>query len=245
MTTLDETTQRVSISEAKAREILCKHLSLNPQEDDYTGEFQADAWLFFSNRNELNEKQKNAWIVTNSGKVRAVNENETVDESIIRANFEESLNEPLPLVPLDKSDDLAYDLFNNFHSSPEAFENLVEKLANEDLLLRVEVASRLFWHFKVSINSNVNQNKYLGLEASELQNHFLTSTRRETELLTKKKMPDSAETFDEIFKAFLSENSTLDQIKLFSDSDKEKLVVRFYILAALVAVMRAALKDQA
>lgn len=148
----------------------------------------------------------------------------------------------VPLVPLDTSDDIAYDLFNSFFSEPEKCLKLAEDLSQEELILRVEVAGRLYWHLHLCINLHLANNQHTGIDREELRARFVNSARARV-LLALEAAGEDGNALRDVMEALnRTDDRSTYQISLFTLADQKQLASRIYALVALVAVVRAALE---
>lgn len=152
-----------------------------------------------------------------------------------------------PLAPLDVSDDIAYGLFNSFYTSHQEFNSIARTFLNQELILRVEIATRLFWHLHGCVEKQVARNLPLGLTSDEIKDRFYSSARLQV-LSHLNGIPTGvAEAFDEIVLTQSNlENRGPMEIALFSASTANEteatMLARIYALAGMVASMRSALE---
>lgn len=146
------------------------------------------------------------------------------------------------LIPLDSSEDIVLDLLGSFFVSRSAFNTLVRALLDEELVVRVEVASRFYWHLHTCLDLQLARNAHLGLAESELTERFFASAKRRT-LEHLGGHPHGVEkACDEVVSsARKCSDRSATEIALFSISDESLLTTRFYALAGMVSAMRGAL----
>lgn len=151
-------------------------------------------------------------------------------------------------LPMDRSDDLALDLLSVFYASPDEFVILAQRLAEAEMLLRVETTTRLFWHMNSCVETQVSRNLPLGLEPDEVREQFLTSTR--SEVLEHLRNVDEellADALTDLAAISFADSAYKRAINLFSPAahglelSVEDLTAKVCALAGQVAAMRLAL----
>lgn len=146
-------------------------------------------------------------------------------------------------IPLDVSDDITYALFNSFFASHQEFNAVARTFLAQELILRVEVATRLFWHLHGCVEKQVAQNLPLGFSSEEIKERFYSSARSKVLGHLNGTPLGIPEAFDEIVKSQSAGNNRgVVEIGLFSNVSEATLLARVYALAGMVAAMRSALE---